>query len=320
MAVPSPVKTPKYGEEDQLDVQPPDQTDYFPDGPGGAGIPSPTTTPQAPAAPVGHNGTQNGMNREQYRDAWMGSGIKDIAGLKNWIGQYGGTLKSDNGTVTTPYGEDIDMLIGARTNGAGSPGWGATGADAVAVDAARGIGAAGAGAAPATSTGGAGFQDQIRQILLQQLQGLAKPYDPNTDPAYKTAMGAASSEAQRVREQRQRDIAERLAAQGFAVGGGGGALAGETAQAFEDQSNSLSSLAGQMVQREVQSRKSQLTQMLNMALQTGDAEAARAIQLQIAEMDAQLRRMGLSQSADQFSQGLEWDKYKFGKLLPTYYL
>lgn len=64
------------------------------------------------------------LSREDYRDKWMSSGVKDNAGLDSFLQQYGGTRLSGNGTVKTPYGDDvIDMLIGARSGGNGSPGW-----------------------------------------------------------------------------------------------------------------------------------------------------------------------------------------------------
>ena len=78
--------------------------------------PKPTQT-----ASVGHNGTTaGGLNREQYRDKWMSSGVKDMAGMKAWLAENGGTLDSDNGTVTTPFGEQIDMGGNARGSAAGN--------------------------------------------------------------------------------------------------------------------------------------------------------------------------------------------------------
>lgn len=94
-------------------------------------VPGTTETPHPafdPNAQVGHNGSANGWNREQYRDAWQGSGITDMAGLKGWVAQHGGKVLGDNGTVQTPYGESIDMLINAKGSagghGSGSAGWG----------------------------------------------------------------------------------------------------------------------------------------------------------------------------------------------------
>src|SRR4051812_12093448 len=56
------------------------------------GITGKTPNPPTPPPPafdpyqqVGHNGSINGMNREQWRDAWQSSGISNIADMKNWM-------------------------------------------------------------------------------------------------------------------------------------------------------------------------------------------------------------------------------------------
>lgn len=100
---------------------------------------------------------QPGMTREQYRDQWMSSGTRDMAGLQNFVNQYGGQIVSGNGTVLTPSGEYIDMLIGARTNGSGMPGW--TGINGGAGDPrnAGGAGSSGSGTFGAGGSGGGAF-------------------------------------------------------------------------------------------------------------------------------------------------------------------
>lgn len=85
-----------------------------------------------PGAQVGHDGTTGGgMSREAYRDAWMGSGAKSMGDLQAFVSKNGGTINAGNGTVTTPYGEQIDMLANARgsANGQGtaSASWGGVG-------------------------------------------------------------------------------------------------------------------------------------------------------------------------------------------------
>lgn len=106
----------------------------------------PAATPKS-AASVGHDGTYNGMTREQYRDAWMSSGVNSVQGAKDWLAKNGGTWISDNGTVETPFGEVLDMGGNARGSLAGNgpltTAWTPTGADKIAVD-------SGASAAPST--------------------------------------------------------------------------------------------------------------------------------------------------------------------------
>jgi len=72
---------------------------------------------------VGHEGTaKSGMNRDAYRDAWMGSGIGDSAGMDAWLAQNGGQRLNDAGVVRTPFGEILDMGIGYK-GGRGRAGW-----------------------------------------------------------------------------------------------------------------------------------------------------------------------------------------------------
>lgn len=104
---------------------------------GVAGPSAPVDAPAAfdPSAVVGHNGTtSNGMNREAYRDAWFSSGAKSMGDLQKFIQANGGTLVSGNGTVRTPFGEEIDMGANARGSAAGqgqmSASWGGVGGDA----------------------------------------------------------------------------------------------------------------------------------------------------------------------------------------------
>lgn len=84
-----------------------------------------------PSQQVGHDGTINGMNREQYRDAWMASGASNPQEMQAFLAQHGGSVVSGNGTVRTPFGEDLDMMYNARgsaqTGSGGKPTWGGGG-------------------------------------------------------------------------------------------------------------------------------------------------------------------------------------------------
>jgi len=111
------------------------------DAPAPAPPPPPAPAPFDPTQQVGHEGrTSSGLTREQYRDAWQSSGATTMQDLQNFVSQHGGRIVSANGTVLTPFGEQIDMLIGARS-GKGSAGWG-------------GVDGGGGGGAPGSGGGG----------------------------------------------------------------------------------------------------------------------------------------------------------------------
>lgn len=149
------------------------QTDLYESGgiTGGTGGQMPVLTAGAPpeaqtnafnaGQQVGHDGTTTGgLTREQYRDAWQGSGAKSMDDLNRFIQANGGTLQSGNGTVMTPFGESIDMGINARGSAAGngqlSAGWGGVGGPATPAAPAPALGG-GMPAPTIPATGGGGI-------------------------------------------------------------------------------------------------------------------------------------------------------------------
>lgn len=90
--------------------------------PGGSGFNPSTPSQQNSGTMLGNITSAPQMNREQYRDAWMSSGVKNMDQMRDWVARNGGQVLSDNGTFRTPQGETYDGLINART-GNGTPGW-----------------------------------------------------------------------------------------------------------------------------------------------------------------------------------------------------
>lgn len=293
------------GEEEDPNYQPQvDPKAPKPPGVGGSSQnpPPPPPAPPAPSANVGHDGSQNGLSREQYRDAWMGSGVTDMAGLRAWTAQHGGNVLSDNGTVQTPYGEQLDMLIGART-GNGQAGWTAS-AGMQGANTGPGSGAPGGQAAPAAPSGvndPNSFQGQIRAMLLAQMQKNSQPVDEN-DPSIKGELQSQDNALERTRRDRRAAMAERDAASGLNSGGqGSGAFDADVASGFEDKGTQMSAVRSQLFARELTARRQTMNQQMQMALQTGDAELARALQLQISQADNQLRSLQLNQQQGQWN-------------------
>lgn len=260
----------------------------------------------APAAP--------GVSREQYRDAWMSSGAASMADLQRFVAQYGGQILGDNGTVRTPYGEVLDMLIGAKGAAAGGaparPGWTATGGG-------------GGGAAPAAGGPGTGnpaedpnsFQSQVRKMLMDQLTKLGQPLTGD-DPAIAGEMQAQSRLAERERQARRSASAERAANNGFLGGGqSSGVFEADVQSGYQDKAENLSDVQSQLFSRELSARRSQLSQLLSMAMAAGENDAANALRLKLAEMDDAVRRLGISENARQWddSFGLDAAKFKYGQ-------
>jgi hypothetical protein len=270
-------------------------------GPPEQAPPSPETTPPPE------------LSREAYRDALMGSGITDIEGLKGFLAQQGGTLVSPtSGTIRTPQGELIDALINASGVGPSRPAWTRVHDPEAAQFGVTSFDAAG-GATPSTPStpsaassvgGGAGgaqdFQGQVRNRLLQQIEGAGQPVGAD-DPFIGGVLRSEERGLEKGRRQRRAAMAERFAATGLNPGGAGsGAFNQELTSGFEDKAAAMSGMRAQLFSREMNNRRTQMAGLLNMALQTGDAEKVRSLQLQLAQMDEALRRQGLSQQAAQW--------------------
>lgn len=269
--------------------------------------------PAPPAAPVG--GYDYGKAQNSWFNAAPGTQIDDWVKANPTFTQ--GITSSNNGEfMNLPGGESFDAV--RDKGGANAPIWGSqdynyqTGAkytpqEAQAAEAQwaqqNGGGGAGAssggmgGAAPATSD----FQNQIRALLMQQMSGLSKPIDAN-DPTIQGEMTAQANTLERNRQDQRASDAERMAFQGLNAGGAGsGAFDTANAAGFEQKGQALTSLQSQLFSRELTNRRAQMSQLLNMAMQSGDAESARALQMQLASMDAQLRKLGLDQQQSQFN-------------------
>jgi hypothetical protein len=168
-----------------------------------------------------------------------------------------------------------------------------------------------ASAAPAVSP----FSQAIRDQIMQQLTGLGKPVTAD-DPSIAPEMAAQTRLAERTRQDRRAAAAERAAADGLLNGGqGSGSFESDVASGYEDKGQQLAGIQAQLFGREIQSRRDKVAQLLSMAMQSGDAESARALQFQMAQMDDQIKRLGLAQDQSHWNDsfGLEGGKFQYQK-------
>ena len=257
---------------------------------------APAPTPPPPPSP---------FQREQFRDE-----INGAPNAYDVLAKYG--LQADKaGRVTLPTGETMDVIYGASGGGTRGQWTGVPGGEAkFGQQGGMGSASGSIGANGATSSGG--VQDQIRAMLLQQLQGAQQPVDPNS-AEIAVPYQAAAMDAQRNFDAERKALAERLYAEGN--GTGSNELTQGLQQSAERTATGLASLKGQLMQRAVQARKDQLTSLLNLAMQSGDAESARAIQLQLGQLDASLRSQQLAQQANQWNDsfGLQGAQFQYQK-------
>lgn len=272
------------------------------------------------AAPTSSRGPLTYDVFKQMRSGVAGT-VEGLRGLESQLAAYGWRIDPNNpGNIIGPNGEKSDVLHNAGLGGEGwrqSGGWYGASSGGSGGGAASGIGHNVSGLASQTaspsSIGGSAFQSQVRSLLMDQLGKMSQPVSAD-DPYIRGEMDAQNRVLEQNRREQRATSAERAAFTGLNSGGqGSGALDTDIAAGFEAKGQQLSGLQAQLFSREMQSRRGQLGQMLAMAVQTGDNEAARALQLQIANMDAQLRKMGLAENARQFddSFGLQGAQFRY---------
>jgi len=284
---------------------------------GGVAGPLNTTTQAKPAefAPA-----PGGYDLEGFRKAWTSTG--DVNNAQGWLDQnrnitQGVTLKNEK--AYDPSGRFIADLVGNYSGGDPSQrsrifldGIGSNGQPRAAAGASAATAAAKSAMGPAAaSTANSAYGTQVRDLIMAQLAQLQKPVSAD-DPAIAAQQNAYRLSRDRSAREERGVMAERAAASGLNSGGAGSGAFDTTLQgiqetAGQDIAGNLANLMGD----EQAAKRSQLTTLLNIALQSGDAESVRALQLQLANLDATLTREGRAQQNSQFNASLGQDRYMY---------
>jgi hypothetical protein len=176
-------------------------------------------------------------------------------------------------------------------------------------------GAAGSGSINASSIGqGLGSGDPRDQLLWNQIQGLIgqgnTPVDGN-DPIIKGQVDAYRNEQTRGARQGQAALAEQAAYKGIPSGTQDAGTAG----LYENAGVHTGNFEAQLVSQELQARRAQLTQGLQLALSQNSGDQARQLQAQIAQIDAALRQQTITNQNGQFYDSLGLDAGRLEALL-----
>lgn len=245
---------------------------------------------------------------------WVASGGNTPQQAKDFFGNYEGVTFEGDDKIRDPSGRLYDVINNVGTAGASARTGYTTdpryksGAkpqgNAVKGQSSRMPASAGAPAA-----GGSPFQQQIRDIILSQLAQLQQQPNIN-DPALAAQSQAYGRARQQSAERERAAQAERAAANGLLLGGQSSGAFDTTVQGINEQAGQdTAAFDAGLVGQEVQQRRATLERLLQMAVSTGDAESARALQLTLANMDAQLRREQMKQQGSQFNQQLGQQRY-----------
>lgn len=252
----------------------------------------------SPFVNVGHDGTFNGQNREQWRDAWMGSGKMTQDEMTNKLLSMGAKNEGRGDYWTTPFGETYDLGIGFKT-GTPTAGWtpvagpGGSGGGGLGSDPGWGQGGGGLGALSGLFGGGDGMSGLMRRLAGRADQSLAVN---RNDPLIANARDAYNATQERSQRNHLADLAER--------GGGTANLDLERRMGAEQVGQNTANYESQLMLNEVAARRNEIQNALSQYGSLMTEQQRMALQERLAQMDNQLGRDQLGQRAYEFDSGL----------------
>jgi hypothetical protein len=144
-------------------------------------------------------------------------------------------------------------------------------------------------------------QAALREILMGQLGQATSPLDANA-PGIREVLAGQRLGLQRGAERKLADSAELRAYDGSG-GVGGKAYTQDRDRILQGQAESDAQMTGDVLNRELQQKRDQVTRMLALATQLGDAESARLLQAQLNSIQTQLSQSNFyDQSAFNYAQ------------------
>lgn len=129
-------------------------------------------------------------------------------------------------------------------------------------------------------------QAALREILMGQLGQAAQPVSADA-PGIREVLSGQRLALQRGAERQRQGAAEMRAYDGSG-GLGGKAFSQDVNRIEQQQAEGDAQMTGNVLHQELQNKRQQLTQMLALATQLGDAESARLLQAQLNSIQTQL--------------------------------
>lgn len=135
------------------------------------------------------------------------------------------------------------------------------------------------------------MQTAGRDALLKMMEDSQRTPSLD-DPTLKPQVDVFRTAQQRSAERQRASAAERLAFQGLASGGAGGALDSAIGQIEAGRGLNEANFEANLIGGEMSARRQQLQRGIEIATSLGDAEAARELNTRLALLDATLGREG----------------------------
>lgn len=147
----------------------------------------------------------------------------------------------------------------------------------------------------------------LRELISGRMAEAAKPVDVNA-PGIKEQLASQRLARQRSAERQRSQTATKMASEGLGDSGAmDTALSGIEQQRGEGESADIAQVMG----GELQAKRSELMQLLQMATSSGDAEMARNVQMQLAGIDAEMQKQQMADVNSRFGQDLGFRKSSF---------
>jgi len=144
------------------------------------------------------------------------------------------------------------------------------------------------------------YQQTLRNIILGELGKNSQPVSAN-DPALAPIIQASLLQNQRAADRSKSQAAAMLASQGLSSSGS----ADTQMQGINQQQGEADSgMVAQILYNEMNNRRNALTQQLNIAISSGDTQAAQQIQSDLARLTLQMQDA-------QFQASLANNRYQF---------
>lgn len=204
----------------------------------------------------------------------------------------GGVRKANGDWVPRDHPDAVGLTTPGAPPGAGGPSQPGTSAPAITQQANNAATYSQApGAAPTSNTANQGTQDVVRNsYLAQATQGTTVN---RNDPNFRQQADAFSAGVERQRRNYVSDQAENLGPTAT------GALRGQERMASERAGQAVGGFEAELVGRELQNRRAEIQQALAALGATISDDQRRALELQLAELNAATSRLGISTSASE---------------------
>jgi hypothetical protein len=268
-------------------------------------------SPAAPASAYDRNALSQAFQQKQFSgnaNIDLGSFLGGLGGIAQGVQQ----ISPDK--IRLPDGEVVDVVSNVGTNGQGGAWWGSEG-DWAAANARGAYGAPSSGGGDGAPAGGGltgtstssstyGNVDPAFRDILLQLMNRSQPGAINvaTDPNLASQADAYSVARQRAAGRERAMTAERAAAEGLNSGGQGSGAFDTSLQGInENAGRDIAGYNAGLVGQEVQARRNDLLNALQIANSVGARDQSSAIQQQLAALDNQYRYAALAQNQGQFN-------------------